>query len=115
MQFGGSETRECLDVVNQMRLIEIAARHRNICPIGRGTPSHQVKGALKTLHTTELLRSDADLTGEYLDKMPLAQPEMRGKVSSPRFAWISSKDVQGGPNCSMFFQRVLQTSDESPF
>src|SRR6266576_3060164 len=47
--------------------------------------------------------------------MPLAQPEMRGKVASRRFARISSKDVQGGPNCSMFFQRVLQTSDEGSF
>ncbi|SRR6266568_2165323 len=101
--------------MNEMRLVEVAARRCNICPIGCGTASRQVSGALKTLHTAEQLRCDADLLGEYLDKMPLAQPEMRGKVASPRFARISSKDVQGGPNCSMFSQRVLQTSDEGPF
>src|SRR5262245_9434602 len=101
--------------MNQVRLIEIAARCRNICPIGLGTASRQVNGALKTLHTTELLRRDADLIGEYFDKMPLAQPEPRGNVASPRFARISSKDVQRGPNCSMFVQRVLQTSDKGLF
>src|SRR5881396_3896960 len=101
--------------MNEMRLVEVAARNCNICPIGRGTALGQVSGALKTLHTTEQLRCDADLFGEYLDKMPLAQPETRGKVSTPRFACLSSKDVQGGPNCSMFFQRVLQTSDEGFF
>src|SRR5262245_3069091 len=47
--------------------------------------------------------------------MPLAQPEMGGKVASLRFARISSKDVQGRSNCSMFFQRVFQTSDKGPF
>src|ERR1044072_9017370 len=76
-EFGGAETRECLEVVNKMRLIEIVARHRNFCPIGRGFASRQVNGALKTLHTPEQLRCDADLIGEYPDKMPLAQPEMR--------------------------------------
>src|SRR5262245_5040193 len=53
MKFGGAETRERLEVVNEMRLIEIAARQRNICPIGLGTASRQVDGALKTLHPTE--------------------------------------------------------------
>src|SRR5262245_12629582 len=98
-----------------MRLIEIAACHRNVCPIGRGTASRQVNGALKTLHPTELLRCDADLIGEYLDKMPLAQPELRGKVASPRFACLSTKDVERGPNCSMFVRRVLQTSEQGLF
>src|SRR5215468_4411812 len=40
---------------------------------------------------------------------------MRGKVPSPRFAPSLSKDVQSGTNCSMFFQCVLQTSDEGSF
>src|SRR5262245_52182612 len=44
--------------------------------------------------------------------MPLTQPEMRGKISSPRFARISVKDVHGGPNGSMFLQRALQTNEE---
>src|SRR5947207_4372145 len=101
--------------MNEMRLVEVAARRCNICPIGCGTASHQISRALKALHTAEQLRCDADLFGEYLDKMPLAQPEMRGKVASPRCARISSKDVQGGPNCSMFFRRVLQTSHEGLF
>src|SRR5262245_22217507 len=72
--------------MNEMRLVEVAARRCNICPIGRGTVSRHVNGPLKTLHTTEQLRGDADLIEEYLDKMPLAQPEMRGKVSNLRFA-----------------------------
>src|SRR6266496_4851411 len=101
--------------MNEMRLVEVAARRCNIRPIGCGTAPRQVSGALTTLHTAEQLRCEADLFGEYLDKMPLAQSEMLGKVSSPRFARISSKDVQGGPNCSMFLQRVLQTSDEGSF
>src|SRR5262245_13696838 len=101
--------------MNEMRLVEVAARRCNICPIGRGTVSRKVNGLLKTLHTTEQLRRDADLIGKYLDKMPLAQPEMRGKVSNLRFARIPSEDVQGGPNCSIYFQPVLQTSDERPF
>src|SRR5262249_59112483 len=111
----GAETGEGLEVMNKMRLIEIAARHHNICPIGPGTAARQVNGVLKTLHPTELLRCDADLIGEYLDKMPLAKPEPRGKVASPRFARLSTKDVHGGPDCSMFFRRVLQTSDEDLF
>src|SRR5262245_21141973 len=101
--------------MNEMRLVEVAARRRNIGPIGRGTASRQVSGALKTLHAAEELRCDANLIGEYLDKMPLAQAEMRGKLSSARFARISLQDVQSSPNCSMFFQRVLQTSDEGAF
>src|SRR5215470_19639631 len=101
--------------MNEMRLIEIATCHHNVCPIRRGTASRQLSRPLKALHTAEQLRCDADLIGEYFDKMPLAQPEMRGKVSSPRFARSSSKDVQLGPNCVMFFQRVLQTSDEDLF
>jgi hypothetical protein len=105
MKFSGAETQECLEVVNKMRLIVIAARHRNICPVGRGTISRKAKDALKTLHTTELLRCDADLIREYLDKMPLAEPETRGQGSSPRFARLAmagSKDIQSGPNRSMF-------------
>ena len=53
--------------MNEMRLVEVAARRCNICPIGRGTVSRQVNGPLKTLHTTEQLRRDADLIGKYLD------------------------------------------------
>src|SRR5215471_6430118 len=101
--------------MNEMRLVEVAARRCNTRPIRRGTVSRQVNGPLKTLHTTEQLRCDPDLIGKYLDKMPLAQPEMRGNVSNLRFARITSEYVQGGPNCSMFFQRVLQTSDQLPF
>src|SRR5262249_28984244 len=101
--------------MNEMRLVEVAARRCDICPIGRGTASRQVSGVLETLHTTEQLRCDADLAGEYLDKMPLAQPEMRGEVSSPHFARSSSKDVQRSSNCSMSFQGALQPSNKGPF
>src|SRR5262245_1911440 len=72
----------------------------------------QVKTARRNLtYTTEQLQRDADLIGKYPDKMPLAQPEMRGKVSNLRFARIPSEDVQGGPNCSMFFQIIRHLPD----
>jgi hypothetical protein len=101
--------------MNEMRLVEVTARRRNIGPIGHGSATRQVNGALKTLDAAKHLRCDTDLSGEYLDKVPLAQPELRGKVSSLRFARISSKDVQGGANCSMSFQCVRQTRDEGTF
>ena len=115
MKFGGTQTRKYLEVVNEMRLVEVATCCCNIRPIGRGAALRQVKSALKTLNATKLLRCDTDLIGEYPDKVPLAQPEMRGKGSNLRFARISSKDLQGSPNCSMFSYRVLQASDERAF
>src|SRR5689334_1012284 len=47
--------------------------------------------------------------------MALAQTQLLGKVSNPRFARISSKDVESSSNCSMFFRRVPQTSDKGLF
>src|SRR5262245_14517232 len=47
--------------------------------------------------------------------MALAQAQLLGKVSSPRFARISFKDIQSSSNCSMFFRRAPQTSDERLF
>src|ERR1051326_6026338 len=98
-----------------MRLIEVAACHRNIGPIGCGIVSRQVNGALKTLDAREQLRRDTDLLGEYLDKMPLAQPEMFGNISSPRLArpaMTRFQYVQSGSNSSMFCERILQTCEQ---
>jgi len=103
-EFAGTETRENLEIMNQMRLVEVAARHRNIRPIRRGIASRQVNGPLKTLNATEQLRRNTDLLGKYLDEMPLTQTEVRGKISNPRFARLPPKDVQSGPNCPMFFR-----------
>lgn len=97
-----------------MRLVEVTACRCNIGPIRRGAASGQIQGVLKTSHATELLWCDTDLIGEHLDKMPLAQPEMRGEVSSPRSPASRSK-MSKAANRSMFFQRVLQTSDEGLF
>jgi len=101
--------------MNEMRLVEITACHRYIRPIGNRTAPRQIRSALKPLHSTEHLRRDADLFGEDIDKMPLAQPEMRGKIASPHFARASPKNVQCGPNGSMFFSPILQSRGERVF
>ena len=67
-EFSGVETGEDLEVMNEVRLIEVAAHCCNIRPVWRRTPLTQLSRALKTLHTSELLWSDADLFREDVDK-----------------------------------------------
>src|SRR5690349_13752566 len=101
--------------MNEVRLVEVAARCCNIRPVWSRSASSQISRALKALYPSKLLWCDADLFCEDVYKMALAQPELPGKVSSSRFARISSKDVQSSANCSMLFRRVLQTSKERLF
>ena len=114
-EFSGAEAGEDLEVMNEVRLIEVAARCCNIRPVWRRTPLTQFSRVLKTLHTSELLWCDTDLFREDVDKMALAQPKLPGKLSSGRFARITFEYIQSGSNRSVFFRRVPQTSNERLF
>src|SRR5688572_12190866 len=115
MEVGGAQTGKCLEVTNEMRLVKVAARRRNIGPIRRGTWSRQIDGALKALHAAEHLGCYADLGRKHLDQMPLAESQLRGEVLGPRFARVSFQDFQSCANCWMFAHRAFQTAHESVF
>src|SRR5262249_48252665 len=62
-----SEARECLEVADQVRLVEVAALHGDPRPVRRRDVPHQCPGPLKSAHSAVELRRQADLGREHLD------------------------------------------------
>src|SRR5690349_16567956 len=58
-ELSGVETRENLEVMNEVRLVEVTAHCCDIRPVRGRTASCHISRALKTLHTSELLWCDA--------------------------------------------------------
>src|SRR6266851_330821 len=63
---GGIDAGERLEVVDEVRLVEVAARERHIGPIDVRLLIHEMQHALKSPHAAEDLRRESDLFEEEL-------------------------------------------------
>jgi hypothetical protein len=80
--FCGAEVREESKVVNQMRLVVIAAIHGHSPPIWRDSALHRLKGSLKTLHATEQLWQHPDFPCEQLNESALTQTRISHDIAN---------------------------------
>src|SRR5947209_19530675 len=67
---------EGLEVVDEMRLIEVATTQRNVCPINLRRRVDETQDLLKTAHAAEQLRRQTDLFAKDLDEAPRAQARL---------------------------------------
>src|SRR5262245_94321 len=67
------EAGECLEVANQVRLVEIAALDGDPRPVRLFDVSHEASRILKTSHAAIHLRRQADFCRKHLDKSSLAE------------------------------------------
>ena len=73
-----TDARERAEIVDEMRLIEIAAGESNFGPIDElAVACYMPQDFLETLHAAEKLGRQTDLLGEELDEAPFAQPDLR--------------------------------------
>src|SRR5215510_4341750 len=71
-KLGGAKTREGLEIMNEMRLVEVTARRCNICPIRRRVLLDERPCLLKPLNAAEQFRRHAHLCLENLNEPALA-------------------------------------------
>ena len=80
----GRQSSKRLEVVDKMRLIEIAAGQRQFCPSGvRGALQH-TQDLLKAPHAAKLLGRQSHRVAEHLDEACLAEADA---LSHRRDAW----------------------------
>jgi hypothetical protein len=75
---GWAEAAELAKIVVEVRLIEIAARQRDIDPIDIVCAFDGRDDFLESLHAAEKLRREADLVPEQLNEMTLAETHAFG-------------------------------------
>jgi hypothetical protein len=63
-----AHSREFLEIVNQMCLVEVSAGERNVRPFCGSCPGDEPQGLLEPPDTAEQFRRHADFTGEHLDE-----------------------------------------------
>ena len=78
----GIDAGEGAEVVDEMRLIEVAARQCNLRPvdaaIGACRAEDVAQNLLETLHATEQLRRQADMLRKQLNEMAIAESDLIG-------------------------------------
>lgn len=77
---GGAKTGKPLKIADQMRLVAVAAGRRNPAPVRRRGLIYELLCLLKPEDATEELRRQADLSGKYLDKSSLTEPDALADV-----------------------------------
>jgi hypothetical protein len=76
---GGVDAGECAEIVNEMRLVEVAARQRDLRPVDDGASrgaSDVTQNFLETLHAAKQLWSKADLLRKKLDEAAIAETNL---------------------------------------
>ena len=68
----GSKAREIAEIVDEVRLVVIAALHGDVRPVRFGVPAQQAAGVLKTSNPLVRLGRKADLRLEELDEPAVA-------------------------------------------
>jgi hypothetical protein len=76
----GAESREFLEIVDQVRLVEITAFHGNPGPVRGGYAPDQRPGPLEAPDSVVLLRGHSDLRREHLDEPALGEADLAGDV-----------------------------------
>src|SRR5215213_2824616 len=106
---------EFLEVVYQVRLIEVSAGHRHPCPIRFLGLTHQSPHPLRSQHAAEHLRGEADLSGEHLAEPPLAYTNVSGDISHRSACAVGAKPVQSNHHRGVPFSRATQAVREDLF
>jgi hypothetical protein len=78
---GRIHPRERAEIVNEVRLIIVAAGHRDVPPLDLPIPPNQCENALEAEDTREHLRRETDIRGEHLDEAAWTGPDTLGDPS----------------------------------
>src|SRR6266699_5668062 len=89
-----AKAREFLEVIYQVRLIEVSAGRRYLYPIRFLDLIRHSPHPLKSQYATEHLRSEANLSSENLTEPPLAYSSVSGDISHQSACAVGSKPVQ---------------------
>src|SRR5271154_3106667 len=74
---GGIDARKASKIVDEVSLVEIAARQGDLCPVdGLGAACDLSQNSLESLHATEKLGGQSNLLREELDEASFAQPSL---------------------------------------
>ena len=69
------ESRECPEIVNEVRLVVISALERNLRPVHLSLPVNGSQHVLEAAHTAEDFRGQSDLPPEQFNEPSGAQPD----------------------------------------
>lgn len=79
---GGIDSREGAEIMNEVRLVEVAAGQGDFGPVNcggcRGAACDFAKDLLKPLDAAEEFGSHADLTGKQLNEAAIAEADLIG-------------------------------------
>ena len=74
---GGIDARKASKIVDEVSLVEIAARQGHLCPVnGLGAARDFPQNSLESLHAAEKLGGQSDLLSEELDEASFAQSNL---------------------------------------
>ena len=72
---GGIDAGEGAEIVNEMRLIEVAARERDVKPVNIVLIMNQIEHLLKTTDTAKYFRRESYLFTKAFYESPLAKTD----------------------------------------
>jgi len=93
---GRGQARESLEIIDEVRLVVVTARARQVRPIHFAPGMQVAEGTLKAVDACEAFGAQADSVAELVDKMFVTHPEIGGDI---RHAWdfaITPQDLDGG-------------------
>src|SRR5262249_39766463 len=75
---GRTQAREGAEIVDEMCLVEVSTRKRDVDPVRLKPAMHHAHHLLKAAHATEELRRQPDFLAEHLDESPRAHADLVG-------------------------------------
>ena len=97
----GINARKASKIVDEVSLVEIAARQGDLCPVdGLGTARDLTQNPLESLHAAEKLGGQSDLLSEELDEASFAQSNLI-RYAGNRAVWKAAEIADGEANSRM--------------
>jgi hypothetical protein len=100
-----TEARECQEIVDQVRLVEIAAVKRELRPVERAGLLCQRHRRVETLNAIKRLRGGADFLGESLNKAPMAETDSPDDIAHCQAGICPRERVERVAHSVVVFQR----------
>ena len=109
---GGIHTRKRMKVLDEVRLVIVAARKRDVGPLDLPVVADLLQDALESTNPAEQLRRQTNLVGEHVEEAPMAETYPGGYIANPDDRGIMLEYPDGVDNSRMKPQSPGQSPNQ---